>query len=169
MEERKVKTPSESMAESTYIMMPQYANDAGIAFGGSIVAWIDIVAAIVARRHCEREVVTVSIDGLSFIEPINIGEHVILKASMNYVGRTSMEVGVKVLRELPYEKKIHVATRAYLTFVALDEERRPVQVPLLRPETEIEKRRYENARRRMEARFELREKIAQANKDFKSE
>jgi len=157
--EIKNKHPKDSQAEATYIVMPQHANHSGIAFGGTIVAWIDMVAAIVARRHCEREVVTVSVDSLSFIEPIAIGEHVILLASVNYVGKTSLEVGVKVIREQPATAKRAVATRAYLTFVALDENRHPVPVPKLVPETAEEMRRFENAKQRVESRKKLREKV----------
>ncbi len=153
----KGKHPSESAAESSYLVMPQHANDSGIAFGGTIMAWIDMLAAIVARRHCEHEVVTVNIDSLSFIEPIMIGEHACLKASVNYVGRTSLEVGVKVFRECPYAKTRSVATKAYLTFVALGEDRRPIPVPKLIPETPDEIRRFESAKHRVESRIKLRE------------
>jgi len=100
--------------------MPHQANPYGTAFGGAIVAWIDMVASMAAQRHCGKEVVTASIDSLSFKEPIRVGDHVVLKACVNYVGNTSMEVGVRVIREDPYGAKPVIATTAHLTFVALD-------------------------------------------------
>jgi acyl-CoA hydrolase len=120
------KTPRESAVESRYLVMPQHANDCGIAFGGTIMSWIDMVAAMVAQRHCEREVVTVSIDKLSFLAPIQIGDHVLLKASVNYVGQTSMEVGVQVIKENPYQGESVRATTAYLTFVGIDRNKKPL-------------------------------------------
>lgn len=135
--------------------MPQHANDLGIAFGGTIMSWIDMVAAMVAQRHCGRKVVTVSIDRLSFLAPCHIGDHVLLRSSANYVGHTSMEVGVQVLKECPYTGERVRATTAYLTFVALDRQEKPTAIPPIRPETPDELRRFENARLRVAARKEL--------------
>jgi len=162
MSQLKAKTPSQSVVESRYILMPHEANQYGTAFGGVIVAWIDMVAAMAAQRHCGLEVVTASIDSLHFKEPVYVGEHVILKACVNYVGRTSMEVGVRVLREDPKSRKQTLATTAHLTFVALDEKKKPTEVPTLHPETKDEKRRHENAKLRTQARKELREKMKRA-------
>ena len=159
MNQLEAKTPSQSAVESRYILMPHQANQYGTAFGGVIVAWTDMVAAMAAQRHSGLEVVTASIDSLSFKEPIYVGEHVILKACVNYVGRTSMEIGVRVLREDIKSRKQTLATSAHLTFVALDENKQPTEVPPLRPETEEEKHRYENAKLRTQARKELREKM----------
>ena len=153
------KTPRESVVESRYLVMPQHANDCGIAFGGTIMSWIDMVAAMVAQRHCEREVVTVSIDKLSFLAPIQIGDHVLLKASVNYVGQTSMEVGVQVIKENPYQGQSVRATTAYLTFVGIDRNKKPTPIPRLSPETPDEIRRFENAKLRVAARQELLRKI----------
>ncbi len=153
------KTPRESAVETRYIVMPQHANDSAIAFGGAIMAWIDMVAAIVARRHCGQRVVTVSIDRLSFLAPCHVGDHILLRACPNYVGRTSMEVGVQVLREDPHTGAQIRATTAYLTFVALDSRERPVPIPPLRPETPDELRRFENARLRVASRKELVQKL----------
>jgi acyl-CoA hydrolase len=146
------KTPSESAVQTRYLVMPPQANPQGTAFGGAIVGWIDMTAAMAAQRHCGREVVTAGIDSLVFREPIRIGDHVILKAAVNYVSRSSMEVGVQVIRENPYTGARVIATTAHLTFVALDENKRPTPAPPLRPETPDEKRRYEDARRRVEER-----------------
>jgi acyl-CoA hydrolase len=148
----KSKTPRESAVETRYLVMPPQANPQGTAFGGAIVGWIDMTAAMAAQRHCGREVVTAGIDSLVFRQPIRIGDHVILRAAVNYVSRSSLEVGVHVVREDPYSGEQVMATTAHLTFVALDENKRPTPAPPLRPETEEEKRRYENARLRVQAR-----------------
>ena len=155
----KGKSPKESVVETRYLLMPHQANPQGTAFGGAIVAWIDMVAAMAAQRHCGKEVVTAGIDSLVFKEPIRVGDHVLLKASINYVGRSSMEVGVQVTRENPYGGDKVIATTAHLTFVALGENKRPTAVPPILPVTEQEKKRYENAKLRVKARKELLEQI----------
>jgi acyl-CoA hydrolase len=158
----KTKTPRDSQVESRYIVMPQHANDVGFAFGGTIMSWIDMVAAMVAQKHCEREVVTASSDRISFLQPIRIGDQVVLRASVNYVGRTSLEVGVLVTRENPFRNESVRATTAYLTLVALDEKKEPVMIHRLRPETPEEIRRFNHARLRVEARRDLHQKISQS-------
>lgn len=150
----KGKTPGESAVETRYLVMPQQANPQGTAFGGAIVSWIDMVAAMAGQRHCGCEVVTAEIDTLIFRHPIRIGDHVVLRASINYVSRSSMEVGVQVTREDPYSGEQIIATTAHLTLVALDKNKRPTPVPPLLPETLEEKRRYEKAKLRVEARKE---------------
>jgi acyl-CoA hydrolase len=107
-----------------------------------------------AQRHCGREVVTAGIDSLIFRQPIRIGDHVILKATVNYVGRSSMEVGVEVIREDPYSGRQVLATTAHLMLVALDENKRPIPAPPLLPQTPEEKQRFESARLRVLARKE---------------
>jgi len=156
----KGKSPKESAVETRYLLMPSQANPQGTAFGGAIVAWIDMVAAMVAQRHSGKEVVTAGIDSLVFKEPVRIGDQVVLKASINYVGRSSMEVGVQVGREDPYGGNRVIATTAHLTFVALDENKKPTAVPPILPQTEQEKKRYENARLRVKARKELLKKMS---------
>ena len=159
MEKKKVKTPAQSAVESRYLVMPHQANPQGTAFGGVIMAWIDMVASMAAQRHCGKEVVTVSIDSLSFKEPIYIGDHVVLKAMVNYVGRTSMEIGVQVAREDPANNRQTIATAAHLTFVALDRDKKPTPVVPITAQTDEEKRRYENAQIRVKTRKELLAKI----------
>jgi len=149
------KSPRESAVETRYLIMPHQANPHGTAFGGVIVAWIDMVAAMAAQRHCGKEVVTAGIDSLVFKEPIRIGDHVVLRASLNYVSRSSMEVGVQVTREDPYTGEQAVATTAHLTFVALDQNKRPTPAPPLVPQTDEEKQRYQSAKLRVQARKEL--------------
>lgn len=159
MAKEKGKTPKESAVETRYLIMPHQANPQGTAFGGTIVAWIDMVAAMAAQRHCGREVVTAGIDSLAFKEPIRIGDHVVLRAAVNYVSRSSMEVGVQVTREDPYNGEKVIATTAHLTFVALDENKKPTPAPPVLPETEQEKKRYEHAKLRVQARKELLRKM----------
>ena len=148
------KTPSESAVVTRYLVMPQQANPQGTAFGGAIMGWIDMVAAMAAERHCGTEVVTAGIDSMAFKAPVQIGDHVVLKASVNYVSRSSMEVGVRVTREDPCTGEKALATTAHLTLVALDANKKPTAAPPIRPETAEEKRRYENARQRVQVRKE---------------
>jgi acyl-CoA hydrolase len=153
------KNPGESSVETRYLLMPHQANPYGTVFGGVIVAWIDMVASMAAQRHCGREVVTAGIDSLIFKAPIRVGDHVVLKASVNYVSYSSMEVGVQVAKEDPCTGEKIIATTAHLTFVALDENKRPTAAGQISPQTEEEKRRYENAKLRVKARKELLRKI----------
>jgi acyl-CoA hydrolase len=155
----KQKTPGQSAVVTRYLVMPDQANPSGTAFGGAVVAWIDMVASMAAQKHSGKEVVTASIDSLNFREPIYVGDHVVLKACVNYVSRTSMEIGVRVTREDPYSSKEIIATTAHLTFVALDKNKTPTPIPKIVPETPDEKRRFENAKLRVQARKELLKKM----------
>jgi acyl-CoA hydrolase len=154
-----LKTPAQSAVETRYLVMPNHANPYGTAFGGVVMEWIDMVASMAAQRHCGTEVVTAGIDSLAFEKPVRIGDHVVLKASVNYVGKTSMEVGVKVIIEDPATGQKNIATRAYLTFVAVDKNHRPIAAAPINPETEDEKRRWHNAALRVKARKQLRTQV----------
>lgn len=156
MENVTSKTPADTAVTTRYLVMPDQANPAGTVFGGVILSWIDMVASMSAQRHCRSRCVTVSIDSVSFSSPIHIGEHVILKSCVNYTGRTSMEVGVLVLSEHPLTGKQTRATTAHLTFVALDENKKPTLVPQIVPETEVEIRRFKAAKLRAENRKKMR-------------
>jgi acyl-CoA hydrolase len=159
MGKEKGKAPSASAVETRYLVMPQQANPQGTAFGGAIVSWIDMVAAMAGQRHCGREVVTAQIDTLIFRHPVHIGDQIVLRAIVNYVGHSSMEVGVQVIREDPYTGQQILATTAHLTLVALDKDQKPTAVPPLLPQTPEEKRRYEAARLRAQARKEERQAL----------
>jgi acyl-CoA hydrolase len=154
---RMIKTVRESQHESSELMMPQDANNLGHVFGGVILSMMDKVAAIAAFRHSRTNVVTVSIDRVDFREPIHVGDLVVMKASVNYAGRTSMEVGVRVEAEDLLRGTRRHTNSCYLTFVAIDRNGRPVPVPELRPETVEETRRFEAARDRRRRRLEERE------------
>ncbi|TGM47305.1 acyl-CoA thioesterase [Leptospira biflexa] len=158
------KSPQESAVETRHIVLPNDANHYGTAFGGAIMSWIDLIAAMSAQRHSGREAVTVSIDRINFITPIQIGDHVNLKAMVNYVGTTSMEVGVQVNRENPYTGEMVRATTAYLSFVALDENKKPAPVPPLKLETDLEKRRFAEGKMRIEMAKEFSAKIKASRK-----
>ena len=140
-----------------YLVMPHQANPQGTAFGGAIMGWIDMVAAMAAQKHCGCEVVTAGIDSVAFEEPVHVGDQVVLLACVNYVSKTSMEVGVKVIGENPCNGTRVTATRAFLTFVAIDENHRPVAVPPISPQTDEEQRRWNNAALRVKSRKELRQ------------
>ena len=114
------------------------------------MSWIDMAAAMVAERHSNRPVVTVHVDDMSFKAPIKIGDHVLIKASINYVGKTSMLVGVKVIAENPFTGITRHTTTAYLAFVALDDIGRPIQIRSLIPESQDEIRRFEEGKNRIE-------------------
>ena len=134
-------------------MFPNDANPAGTVMGGRVMHLIDVAAAISAYRHTHRLCVTASVDHLDFRAPVHVGDLLILKASVNYVGETSMEVGVRVEVENRGTGEKRHTSSAYLTFVALDEARRPVPVPRVVPETPDEKRRYSEAANRRAARL----------------
>lgn len=155
MEGKRVKDSSIVMAQ---VMTPQDSNIAGNVHGGVIMRLIDNAGGVVAARHAQQLVVTASIDRLDFHNPVFIGDVVTLKASLNYVGTTSMEVGVRVESETVLTgKKRHTAS-AYLTYVALDDKGKPLVLLPLIIETKQEKRRNTEAKARRENRLAQRKK-----------
>lgn len=147
------KTVKESTITIVQQMTHQDANLAGNVHGGTIMKLIDNTGGIVASRHAGCLVVTASIDRLDFHSPVYVGDLLRLKASVNYVGTTSMEVGVRVEAENFITGEVRHTASAYLTFVALDEHGKPKNVPPLQPETEDEKRRYHEAETRRKKRL----------------
>lgn len=137
--------------------MPQHANLLGNVFGGVVLSMMDGCAAIAAFRHSRQNVVTASIDRVDFREPIHLGDLVVMKASVNFAGRTSMEVGVRVEAEELLTGRRRHTNSCYLTYVAVDENGRPIEVPSLVPETPDEQRRYAAAQDRRRRRLEERE------------
>jgi acyl-CoA hydrolase len=143
----------ETQYETGQLMMPQHANLLGNVFGGVVLSMMDTTAAVSAIRHARRVCVTVSVDRVDFREPIHVGDLVIMKSSVNYVGRTSMEIGVRVETEnLRTGERVHTNS-CYLTFVAVDENGNSVPVPPLKLETPIEIRRHQAAKERRERRL----------------
>lgn len=147
----------ESQHETSEIMMPGHANNLGHVFGGVVLAMMDKCAAVSAIRHARTTCVTASIDRVDFREPIHLGDLVIMHSSVNYVGRSSMEVGVRVEAEDLLTGNRRHTNSCYLTFVAVDRNGRPVEVPELKPETPDETRRYRAAVERRRRRLEERE------------
>ena len=154
----KGKKVSESCVIHSHVMMPQDANQAGNVHGGQIMKHIDTTAGVVACRHARRNVVTASLDRIDFFHPVYVGDLLTLKASLNFVGKTSMEIGVRVEAEnLLKGKTLHTAS-AFLTFVALDKNGLPTKVPPLILISDEEKRRNKAAKERKEMRLALKRK-----------
>ena len=152
------KTVNESSAIVSYVTLPQDANRTGNVHGGVIMKHIDSAAAVAATRHARCDCVTASIDKLDFFSPVYIGNFLTLKASINLVGRTSMEIGVRMEAEdLLTGETTHTAS-AYLTFVALGEDGRPKRVPPLILQSKSDERRNREARLRREKRLSERRK-----------
>ena len=152
----------DSQSEMVEIVLPNDANPLNALLGGRLMHWIDLAGAMAAHRHSRSYVVTASVDHIDFLVPVRVGSLVVLRSSVNRVFRTSMEVGVKVFVEDYIQgKRKHVAS-AYLTFVAVDGKGGRIQVAPVIPETEEQKRRFEDAGRRRETRrseLERREKL----------
>ncbi|HWP02902.1 MAG TPA: acyl-CoA thioesterase [Gemmatimonadaceae bacterium] len=165
---RPSRTVKESQHETSEIMMPQHANNLGHVFGGVILAMMDRTAAVAAVRHARLPCVTASIDRVDFREPIYVGDLVVMRASVNYAGRTSMEVGVRVEAEDLLTGRRRHTNSCYLTFVAVDRAGRPVEVPDLIPETPEEVRRYREAADRRRRRLEERE-LERQRRDLEGE
>lgn len=147
------KRISESSVIMVQPMSPQDANPSGNVQGGVIMKLIDLAGGIVAQRHARTNAVTASVDRIDFLHPVYVEDVLSLKASLNLVGRTSMEVGVRVESENPLTGEIRHTASAFLTYVALDKSGRPVEVAPLILETDEEKRRNEDAQARREARL----------------
>ena len=147
------RTPRASRVETVQLVLPGLTNVHGTIFGGMLMQWIDIAAGISAARHCGGLVVTASMDRLHFLHPVHLGEVVTVQAQVNFAGNTSMEVGVRVLAEGRAMTDRRQTTRAYLTFVAVDDDGRPRPVPPLSPETAVDRRRFAAARTRRAVRL----------------
>jgi acyl-CoA hydrolase len=141
----------------TELVLPNDANVHGSVLGGRVMHLIDICGAIAANRHSGSGVVTAMVDEIEFLHPVAVGHLLVLRSSVNFAARTSMEVGVKVWSEDPRTGERRHTSSAYLTFVAVDAEGRPVDVPAVVPETDEDRRRFEEARRRREVRLRHRE------------
>lgn len=159
------KTSKETRLVLAHLILPEDANPAGNAHGGVILKYIDTAGGIVAKRHARGNVVTASLDRTDFLAPVFVGEMVTLKASLNYAGRTSMEVGVRVEAENLETGEVRHTNSAYIIYVALDENGRPRPVPPLILETEEEQRRNCEALMRLEARKKAREMEACSERD----
>jgi acyl-CoA hydrolase len=147
---------SDSQVVTTQLVLPNDTNQLGNLLGGTLMHWIDIVAAICAQQHSGRVCVTASVDELNFHHPIKLGEIVTLRASVNRVFTTSMEVGVQVTAHGRDGNPSRRSNTAYLTFVAIDDQGTPVLVPPVAPRSEDEKRRFDEALERRQLRLQHR-------------
>lgn len=157
---QRIKNVEESTVEMTELVLPNDTNQLGNLLGGRLMHWIDIAAALAAMRHSGRVCVTAAVDNMSFHAPIRLGAMVILRASVNRVFSTSMEVGVRVDVENPRDGTSFHANTAYLTFVGIDDNNRPVAADPIEPRTDSERRRFEAAGLRRQIRLEERDRMA---------
>lgn len=147
---------SASRADMVCIVMPNDANPLGSVFGGRVMEWVDICGAISAQRHCHTPVVLAGLDSMSFLHPIHVGEIAVLQGSVNFVARTSLEVGVKVMSENPLTGERKHTSTAYLTYVSLDAQGVRQPVAPLGLESDEDRRRFADGRRRREQRLATR-------------
>lgn len=153
LSDREARPVRDSALETAHLMMPQDANVQGNVYGGTIMKLMDEIAGSVAALHARKNVVTALVDQMSFYEPVYIGNLLILKASVNFVGRTSMEIGVRIeARDLKTGNTTHTGS-SYLTFVALDESGKPTDIAQVIPETPEQKRRNREGKERRERRL----------------
>jgi acyl-CoA hydrolase len=146
----------ESASEYSELAMPNDANPLGTLFGGKVMHLVDLCGSLAAARHARRPVVTASIDHMDFRHPVHIGQLLVLRSSVNRVFRTSMEVGVRVCVEDLRTGEVRHTSSAFLTFVALGEDGKPVEIPRVIPETADERRRFDQAGERRQYRLEMR-------------
>ena len=146
------KTVQNSIVVMHELVLPNDTNVLGNILGGRVMHYMDICAAMSAYKHARSPVVTASVDRLNFLAPAKMGDILILKSSVNYTGHTSMEVGVRIESENTISGEINHTASAYLTFVSLDDERKPKQVEGINPETADEVRRFKQAELRKEIR-----------------
>jgi acyl-CoA hydrolase len=153
------KPVRESASEYSELALPNDSNGLGNVLGGKVMHLVDLAGALAAIRHARRPVVTASVDSMHFLQPVHIGELIVLRSSVNRVFRSSMEVGVKVVTEkLRTGDRLHTCS-AYLTFVALDDNGKAISIPPVIPESEDEKRRYREAGERREYRLAMRHRL----------
>ncbi|MBC8311294.1 MAG: acyl-CoA thioesterase [Candidatus Marinimicrobia bacterium] len=146
------KTVQNSIVVMHELVLPNDTNVLGNILGGKVMHYMDICAAMSAYKHARSPVVTASVDRLNFLAPAKMGDILILKSSVNYTGNTSMEVGVRIESEDPISGEINHTASAYLTFVSLDDNKKPKVVGAVIPESEDEIRRFKQAKNRKEIR-----------------
>ena len=149
METKTIKDTQVIMHE---LVLPNDTNLLGNVLGGRVMHLMDMCAAMSAYKHARTAVVTASVDQLDFLAPVKMGDIMILKSSVNYTGKSSMEVGVRIESENPKTGSIYHTSSAYLTFVSLNDNGKPQGVPMVAPETDVEKQRFEKGRARHEER-----------------
>ncbi len=136
-------------------MLPSDANPMGNVHGGTILKLVDVAAGVTSLRHARENTVTASIDRMDFYNPVFVGNLLTLKSSVNYVGKTSMEIGVRIEAENLKTGKVTHTGSCYLTYVAIDDNGQPTEVPGIAPETVEEKSRWEAGKKRREERLRM--------------
>lgn len=162
------KKPEESLTEMVQVVLPNDANPLGFILGGTVMHLIDIAGAIAALRHTRSPLVTVAVDGLQFLHPIRVGDLIILKARVNATWTTSLEVEVEVFSEETLTGRRQLTSLAYVTFVAVDQERHRVTIPHLILETDDERRRAAEAEVRRSARLQARQALEQRRRQIEA-
>lgn len=164
------KTPSETaINDHAYRIFPNDLNSQGTVFGGCVLSLLDRIAVVVAERHSGKSCVTVSVDAVHFLAPAKKGDNLITKASINRAWHTSMEIGLKIIAEHPSSgAKRHIVS-AYFTFVAIDDWGKPTPVPQVKPETRLEKKRFEEAELRRTRRISAAKEHEEFRKSFSKE
>lgn len=157
--------PGTSQLTMTVLMTPDMANFSGNVHGGTLLKYLDEVAFACASRYAGTYVVTLSVDQVIFREPVHVGELVTFLASVNFSGRTSMEIGVKVITENIREKSVRHTNSCFFTMVAVDDEGKPTLVPALEPQSPDEKRRFKQAQQRRDLRQELERRYQEIRDD----
>ena len=142
------KTVKDTQVIMHELILPNDTNLLGNVLGGRVMHLMDMCAAMSAYKHARTAVVTASVDRLDFLAPAKMGDIMILKSSVNYTGKSSMEVGVRIESENPKTGDIYHTSSAYLTFVSLNDNGKPQGVPMVSPETEVEKRRFKEGKAR---------------------
>lgn len=160
MDPSRARPPSASAVETTHLVLPPDTNALGSTFGGRIMQWMDIAAGIAANRHCGYTAVTAAVDDLHFARPIRLGDVVVIKARVNHAGTTSMEVGVRVEREITRTGSREHCLTGYFLFVAVDDHGKKQEVPAIEPETDDDQRRFQNAIRRRQRRLDARQQTS---------
>ncbi|UPQ83466.1 acyl-CoA thioesterase [Pseudomonas knackmussii] len=150
----------------TVLMTPDKANFSGNVHGGTLLKYLDEVAYACASRYAGHYVVTLSVDQVNFRQPVHVGELVTFLASVNYVGTTSMEIGIKVITEDIRQKTVRHTNSCFFTMVAVGEDGRPAAVPPLKPSTPDQKRRFVQAQQRRQIRRELEERYRALKDDY---
>lgn len=157
--------PGTSQLTMTVLMTPDMANFSGNVHGGTLLKYLDEVAFACASRYAGTYVVTLSVDQVIFREPVHVGELVTFLASVNFTGRTSMEIGVKVITENIRQKSVRHSNSCFFTMVAVDDGGKPTAVPQLEPQTPDEKRRFKQAQQRRDLRQELERRYQEIRDD----
>ena len=145
---KQAMTPDASAVENTHLVLPPDTNMHGTAFGGKIMQWMDIAAAVVAGRHCGFAVVTAAVDDLQFSKPIKMGDVVIVRAAVNFTGHTSLEIGVRVEREEMRTRARQHCLSGYFTMVGVSKDGTPVPIPPIVAKTALQQRRFVAAQKR---------------------